>query len=110
MRASYHLTQAIRSLRRSPAYVAAFVITLGLAIGANSAVFGLVNGVLLQPLPFQDAERILEPGLHYTGSRQQDFYADYATNDHRRGAAMRRADPSGRVARRIRLASRVRTW
>ena len=59
MRIRHHVTQAARSLLKSPAYVAAFVITLGLAIGVNSAVFSLVNGVLLQPLPFQDAERIL---------------------------------------------------
>ena len=50
---------AIRSLRRNPGYAAAGILTLGLAIGANSAVFSVVNGVLLRPLPFRDAERIL---------------------------------------------------
>ena len=50
---------AFRSLRRSPGYAAACILTLGLAIGANSAVFSVVNGVLLRPLPFRDAERIL---------------------------------------------------
>jgi predicted permease len=56
---TYQLGQAIRRLRRSPGYAAAFALTLGLAIGVNSAVFSVVNGVLLQPLPFQDGERIL---------------------------------------------------
>ena len=55
----FHLGQAVRGLRRSPGYTVAFVVTFGLAIGVNSAVFSVVNGVLLQPLPYQDAERIV---------------------------------------------------
>jgi putative ABC transport system permease protein len=55
----FQAVQAIRRLRRAPAYTAAFVLTLGLAIGVNSAVFSVVNGVLLRPLPFQDGARIL---------------------------------------------------
>ncbi|MGD2067270.1 MAG: ADOP family duplicated permease [Gemmatimonadota bacterium] len=209
----FHLRQAVRSLRRTPGYGAAFTLTLGLAIGVNSAVFSVVDGVLLDPLPFKDGDRILylkqpvvragvdnttfsfieiddyraaattvdefvefgdwkfsvvgegeahravaglvtsnyfdvlgmqsvlgrtlepeddvpgaeavmvltdeywtrafggdrevvgriveltgvrtrivgvlEPGMHYTGSRRQDFYANYSTNDHYQGAAMR---------------------
>jgi putative ABC transport system permease protein len=54
-----YLWQAFRSLRRAPGYTAAFVVTLGLAIGVNSAVFSMVSGVILQPLPYQDAERIV---------------------------------------------------
>jgi putative ABC transport system permease protein len=55
----FQLRQAMRRLRRAPGYALAFVLTLGLAIGVNSAVFSVVNGVLLKPLPFQDADRIL---------------------------------------------------
>ena len=55
----FQVGQAMRRLRRAPGYAAAFVLTLGLAIGVNSAVFSVVNGVLLQPLPFQDGDRIL---------------------------------------------------
>ncbi len=55
----FHVGHALRSLRRSPGYVLAFVVTFGLAVGVNSAVFSMVNGVLLQPLPFQDGDRIL---------------------------------------------------
>lgn len=54
-----YLHHALRSLRRAPGYTAAFVLTLGLAIGVNSAVFSMVSGVILKPLPFQDADRIL---------------------------------------------------
>jgi len=55
----FHVRQAVKGLRRAPGYAAAFSLTLGLAIGVNSAVFSIVNGVLLRPLPFQDADRIL---------------------------------------------------
>ena len=50
----------LRSLRRSPGYAAAAIVTLGLGIGANTAIFGVVNGVLLHPLPYQDSGRIVE--------------------------------------------------
>jgi predicted permease len=53
------LRAAIRSLRKAPGFVAAFVLTLGLGIGANTAIFSVINGVLLRPLPYPDADRIM---------------------------------------------------
>ena len=53
-----HLADAWRAIGRNPGYAAAFVLTLGLAVGVNSAVFSVVHAVLLQPLPFADADRI----------------------------------------------------
>jgi macrolide transport system ATP-binding/permease protein len=47
-----------RALRRAPAFTVAAVLTLAIAIGANSAVFAAVDGVLLRPLPFRDADRL----------------------------------------------------
>jgi putative ABC transport system permease protein len=58
-RMRFHFRQALRTLRASPGYAAAFIVTLGLAIGVNSAVFSMVSGVILRPLPYQDAERIV---------------------------------------------------
>lgn len=58
-RCMFELVQAARRLRRAPGYVTAFVLTLGLAIGVNSAVFSVVNAVLLRPLPVPEADRIL---------------------------------------------------
>ena len=49
---------AVRSLRKHPAFAAAAIATLGLGIGATLAVFTVVNGVLLRPLPYKDPSRI----------------------------------------------------
>jgi len=50
---------ALRGLSRMPGFALAFIMTLGLGIGANTAIFSVINGVLLRPLPYPEADRIV---------------------------------------------------
>src|SRR5204862_4191544 len=65
-KAGYYIEGVGRDVRyagrmffKNPGFTAVAIIALGLGIGANTAIFSLVNGVLLRPLPFPDAERII---------------------------------------------------
>lgn len=53
------LRYAWRSLRHNPGYTALAIVTLGLGIGANTAIFTVINGVLLRPLPYTQEGRIV---------------------------------------------------
>lgn len=50
---------SLRTFRRQPVFIGVVVLTLALGIGANTAVFSVVNGVLLQPLEYEESERLL---------------------------------------------------
>lgn len=54
---------AIRALRRRPGFTAVAVFTLAIGIGANTSIFSVIHGVLLQPLPYVEPERIVTVGV-----------------------------------------------
>jgi putative ABC transport system permease protein len=63
---------AVRSLLKSPGFASVTVLTLALGIGANVAIFGVVDAVLLRPLPFQQPERLVRVFDDMNGAGAKD--------------------------------------
>jgi predicted permease len=64
-----------RMLGRAPGFTAAAVLTLGIGIGATTAVFSVVHGVLLSPLPYPDPDALVRLG-HRIGGVDQPYFSD----------------------------------
>ena len=69
------LKLALRALRRSPLFTTVALMTLALGIGANTAVFTVVNTVVLQPLPYDEPERIVALWTERTDSGETDAFS-----------------------------------
>jgi predicted permease len=62
------LRYALRTLRKSPAFATAAILTIAIGIGASTAVFSVVDAALLRPLPYRDQERVLDVSNTWNGT------------------------------------------
>src|SRR5437016_3955776 len=79
------LRYALRTLRRHQAFAVAAILTIALGVGSNTAVFSVVRAVLLRPLPFRSAERLVmiwqtHPDIRLLQVTAQDFEEWRATS------------------------------
>src|SRR5258707_1147755 len=82
-----HLRLTIRLLLKSPGFTITAIVILGLGIGSNTAIFSLINGVLLKPLPYPEEDRLVRiyqptqdvPRMNMAYSDYVDFKASQHT-------------------------------
>jgi putative ABC transport system permease protein len=84
---------AVRSMRRNPGFTAVAITALALGIGANTAIFSVVNGVILQPLPFREPDRLVRLGESFPNGGHNDSvsipkYMAWRTNQVFAGTAL----------------------
>src|SRR5215208_4553346 len=76
----HDLRFALRSLLRAPGFAAAAIVTLAIAIGANTAMFSILYGIVLQPLAFEQPDRVMrvfETDRHNASFREGASMPDF---------------------------------
>jgi putative ABC transport system permease protein len=89
------LKYALRSLGKNPAFTLIAVLTLALGIGANTAIFSVVNGVLLRPLPYPNPERLLTLRSNQSVPELEDLQTQNQSFESMGGVSYQAADYSG---------------
>src|SRR6476646_7998113 len=79
------LRYGLRALARNPGFACVAVLTLALGVGANAAIFSVVNAVLLRPLPWSDPDRTVMIWSRWTAF-DKTWVSDGDVNDYRREA------------------------
>jgi predicted permease len=103
------LRYVVRKLMRAPLFTLTAIVTLAVGIGANSAIFSVVNGVLLRPLPFEEPDRLVglwhtapglgfdqvnqSPALHFTYRDENRVFEDVVMWDNRQVAVTGLEEP-----------------
>ncbi|HJQ38483.1 MAG TPA: ABC transporter permease [Thermoanaerobaculia bacterium] len=102
----YDLRYALRSLARAPGFAAAAILTLAIAIGANTAMFSILYGVVLQPLAFQDPDRVVR--IFETDKKDASFREQASIPDFEDWKAQQRV--FSRIAAMTSRTANITTW
>ncbi len=93
------ISYALRQFVRRPGFAAVGILSLGLAIGANSLIYGLVQGFVLHPFPYPDPDRLVAVGVGFPRISNDRRYVEALSPAESRTS--RACPPSGRPRRSI---------
>jgi hypothetical protein len=77
----HDLRYSLRTLRKSRGFAAVSILTLGLGIGAATAIFSVIENVLLEPFPYKGAERMVFPRIHNAQETEEGGRQGYTPNE-----------------------------